>query len=141
MSGPALKQKDSHRAIHDAAHGEADELTGTVVEFMAGGKMEAAKAAARLLVEHWRTRTLRHAEEEEAGLYQEIVLQDPDRIRDIAGLTRDHALMRTLVDEAEEKLNQGDEGSFAEALERFRMLLWLVVAHSREEERTLLANS
>ncbi|MCL6597384.1 MAG: hemerythrin domain-containing protein [Alicyclobacillus macrosporangiidus] len=158
MSGPALKELHAHRAIHDAAYGEAEELTGVFRHCVEEGRYDAALAAAELVVEHWHTRTLRHAAEEEAGFYREVAEQHPNRSEDIAALVRDHDLMRQLVAEVEERLAisavpTGTEES-ASRLEtlgagvsnrrleemriRFEMLLWLGERHSREEERRLL---
>jgi len=136
MSGPALKQLQAHRAIHDAAYGEADELTTVAKRFAAAGNEQAAIATASLLIEHWHTRTLRHAAEEEEGFYKEVASKYPEHAGDIFSLTRDHDLMRHLVAEAEERL--ATAGPLAAVLERFEMLLWLVEKHSREEELRLL---
>ncbi|WDL97555.1 hemerythrin domain-containing protein [Alicyclobacillus sp. ALC3] len=136
MSGPALKQGNAHEAIHNAALFEADELTTVVRQLHAEQMLDKAKAAAQLVVEHWQTRTLRHATEEEEGLYSEILAANSERAVDIAALTHDHDLMRKLVSEAETYLTS-DELKLA--LARFDMLLWLVEAHSREEERLIFA--
>ncbi|MCL6517200.1 hemerythrin domain-containing protein [Alicyclobacillus sp.] len=150
MSGPALKQLHAHRAIHDAAHGEAEELTGVFRRFVEEGRWQQARETAALVVEHWHTRTLRHAAEEESGFYREVAQQDPDRAGDIGALTRDHDLMRQLVAEAEARLAdvmplaspRGESSepveAFREIALRFEMLLWLVERHSREEEKRLL---
>jgi hypothetical protein len=140
MSGPALKQLHAHRAIHDAAHEEAEELTGVFRRCVQEGRHDAAHAAAELVIEHWHTRTLRHAAEEEAGFYRDVAEQHPDRAGDIAALTRDHDLMRQLVSEAEARLAASPltSADLEAILIRFEMLLWLVERHSREEERRLL---
>lgn len=101
MSGPALKQLNAHSSIHDTARGEAEELTAEFRRLVENALLREACETAGLIVEHWRTRTLRHATEEEAGLYREIVVAQPERVHDIGALTRDHDLMRALVAEAE----------------------------------------
>lgn len=135
MSGPALKQRNAHEAIHYAALFEAEELTTAVRQFLAEKRHDKAAAAAQLVVEHWQTRTLCHAAEEEEGLYAEILAGNPESAADIAALTRDHDLMRQLVCEAETCMASND---LKLVLARFEMLLWIVEAHSREEERRLL---
>lgn len=150
MSGPALKQLQFHRAIHDAAHAEAEEMTGILRQCVRDGALEAAVATAALLVEHWHTRTLRHAAAEEEGLYREIVANDPGRAEDIAKLMRQHDHMRQLVSEVEERLPASALESEAagnvyrmsrnrihEILVRLEALVQLVEHHSREEERCL----
>lgn len=136
MSGPGLRQLHSHRSIHDAAYGEADEITTALKEFVQTGKEQASIATVRVLIEHWHTRTLRHAAEEEEGFYKEVATEHPEHVQDIAVLTRDHDLMRHLVAEIEALAK--NEGSMRLILVRFQMLLWLVEQHSREEERRLL---
>src|SRR5690625_3988071 len=104
MSGPALTQKHSHHAIHEAAHGEAEELTELLK------KMTERKDKTRLmeltddLIEHWETRTLRHAEAEEEGLYVDIVKEKPELKERVIGLTRDHDLMRILLKQVKKRI-------------------------------------
>ena len=136
MSGPALKQHDAHQSIHNAAFYEAEELTELVRHLLAAGERSKAQDTAQLVIEHWQTRTLRHAAEEEEGLYQEVLMSNSARIQDITALTRDHNLMRQLVAEAEALIVQSE--GLELALARFDMLLWMVQAHSREEEKRLL---
>lgn len=136
MSGPALKQLNAHRAIHDAAYNEADEMTIATRNFAEAGQVRAAIATVRLLIEHWQTRTLQHAAEEEAGFYKELLEKDPEKVADIAALTRDHDLMRHLLKEVEELVRES--GSFQKMIDRLEMLLWLNLQHSREEEHRLL---
>ncbi|MCL6632063.1 MAG: hemerythrin domain-containing protein [Alicyclobacillus herbarius] len=148
MSGPALKQMDAHRAIHDAAAEEAAELTELLRHLLQAQAWEKAEEMAYILVEHWQTRTLRHAGEEEAGFYLEVCQHHPEKAGDIAALTRDHDLMRTLVAEIEARLAAwnatenrtvlDDPDTWSGLLSRFETLNWLVVMHSREEERRLL---
>ncbi|MCL6593990.1 MAG: hemerythrin domain-containing protein [Alicyclobacillus sp.] len=140
MSGPALKQLHAHRAIHDAAYEEAKELTGVFRRLVQDGRWPQAREVGALVIEHWHTRTLRHAAEEESGFYREVAERDPARGADIAALTRDHDLMRQLIAEAEESLTAVPESpdAYMNMWLRFEMSLWLVARHGREEERRLL---
>ncbi|KYP79447.1 hemerythrin domain-containing protein [Ferroacidibacillus organovorans] len=136
MSGPALQQLQSHRSIHEAAYGEAEELTHIAKAFADAGKEQAVISTARLIIEHWQTRTLCHATEEEEGFYKEVAMEHPEHADKILFLTRDHNVMRQLVAEAEELLV--NQGTIPAILDRFQMLLWLVEKHSRDEEKWLL---
>lgn len=136
LSGPALQQLQSHRSIHEAAYGEAEELTHIAKAFAEAGKEQAVLSTVRLLIEHWQTRTLCHATEEEEGFYKEVAMEYPEYADKIFFLTRDHNVMRQLVEEVEKLLVT--QGSVHAMLDRFQMLLWLVERHSRDEEKWLL---
>jgi hypothetical protein len=55
-------------------------------------------------IEHWESRTLKHAEAEEEGVYKDIVDENPDMISTVIQLTRDHDLMRRIVENMKERL-------------------------------------
>lgn len=136
MSGPALATLDSHHAIHQAAFDEAERLTRLLRQTLLAGQRDPALQLAAVLVEHWQTRTLRHADAEEAGWYRAIVAALPERQPDILALTRDHDLLRILLAEIQGILTQ--HGITAGIVERFEAMLLLNAIHSREEERRLL---
>lgn len=137
MSGPALRQRDAHHAIHHAALGEAEELTALFEAQIADGDFSRAREVAAVVVEHWETRTLRHAQEEEEGLYLEMKELDESRSVLICRLTRDHDLMRAWVSEAGKLAESGREEDLRAAGTLFTALLVLVVQHSRDEEAGL----
>ncbi|GLG01165.1 hypothetical protein Alches_12040 [Alicyclobacillus hesperidum subsp. aegles] len=136
MSGPALKQLDAHHAIHEAAFHEAQEMTVLFHHLVEKGDSERAVALAEAILDHWKTRTLRHAADEEIGFYQECREAMPHRAEEIAQLIRDHDLMRNLVAELEQLLSH----TFDSRAISFRLdaLLWVNEIHSRDEERCLL---
>ncbi|MCL6454990.1 MAG: hemerythrin domain-containing protein [Alicyclobacillus sp.] len=145
MSGPALRQVGAHRAIHESAHGEAEELTEVLVKLADQGDGR-ARDVVPVLVEHWHTRTLAHAAEEEQGLYLEVEAREPERSALVAALRRDHQLMRQLVGEIEQ-LQASLETATAEEEAaavisaiafRARTLLWMNAWHSQTEEHELL---
>ncbi len=136
MSGPALRQKDAHHAIHEAARNEAEEITLVLRRALKAQDTALALETAFILIEHWETRTLRHAESEETGLYREIEEQYPYKASDIRILERDHALMRILLEDIKQILYTS--GPNALALTHFEAMLLLVGIHSREEEKRLL---
>ncbi|SRR5690606_5296653 len=136
MSGPALKKLDSHALIHEAALTEAEELTSLFSRLLLEEETVKAKEVALIIVEHWETRTLKHAEAEEKGLYKEVVENNPDLKEVVIQLTRDHDLLRLLVKEIKELLanNKVD----MEILQRFHALLLVDKYHNEEEENVIL---
>lgn len=138
MSGPGLTKRESHHAIHEAAFAEAEELTRLLRQAARAGDRDHALQLVGVLVEHWQTRTLRHAEAEERGWYRELARERPELQADILQLTRDHDLLRTLLDEIERIV--AARGWVAGIVERFEAMLLLNAIHSRTEERRLLGS-
>ncbi|MFC7680157.1 hemerythrin domain-containing protein [Paenibacillus sp. GCM10028914] len=135
MTGPALRKVDSHSSIHDAALGEAAQLTELLRRCLEAGEHDKAFEAACITLEHWETRTLAHADAEEEGLYKEIVEQDPALNVIIASLIRDHDLMRRMADDirgilATEEVNQA-------VLNRFETMILIDEVHNHDEESLL----
>ncbi|WP_259392095.1 hemerythrin domain-containing protein [Paenibacillus thiaminolyticus] len=137
LTGPALKHVDSHSAIHEAALEEAKELTELLESCIEAGKTDEALELAYLIVEHWESRTLQHAQSEEEGLYKEAVERKPHLRDAVLMLTRDHNLMRYLVEEIKELL--AEEGAIREAWLRFSALIHIDMLHNRDEERMIEA--
>lgn len=138
MSGPGLNQRDAHHAIHQAAFREAEQLTALLRQATQAGDQQRALQVAAVLVEHWQTRTLRHADAEESGWYRDIVAERPALREDVIALTRDHDLLRLLMAEIQGILSA--RGAAAGVVERFEAMLLLNGIHSREEERRLLGS-
>lgn len=136
MSGPGLNQRGAHHAIHQAAAHDAERLTLSLRQALRAGDQPQALQMVGLLIEHWQTRTLRHAEAEEAGWYRETLAARPDLQSDIITLTRDHELLRLLLAEIQGIL--AARGVDSGVVERFEAMLLLNSIHSREEERRLL---
>ena len=135
MSGPALKHVDSHSAIHEAALIEATELTELLTKVIRDGHTEKALELAFVIVEHWETRTLRHADSEEEGLYKDLLKTSPALKDDIVALTRDHDLLRLIVDEIKEQLAEGQIND--SVLQRFQALIIIDLLHNQKEEQIL----
>jgi hypothetical protein len=135
MSGPSLKKKHSHALIHEAALNEAEELLAILRSFLKHDEKEKALKAAYILVEHWETRTLRHAQAEEEGLYRDIAANHPDLKDTIIALTRDHELMRVITREIKEKLTTGEVAD--EVISRFESLMIIDRIHNAAEEKML----
>jgi len=138
MSGPGLKHVDSHSAIHEAAIHEARELNDILSKLLMANQKDKALETAYIAVEHWETRTLRHAQSEEEGLYKEMLEEDPELEEAIVALTRDHNTMRWLVSEIKELLDS--DGMSLEVLERFHTLVHVDLYHNQEEEKLLPAH-
>lgn len=137
MSGPGLSQMDTHHAIHQAAFGEAERLTRMLRSLVAQDGPEMATQLSDILIEHWETRTLAHAQAEEEGLYREIVEENPGQASLVNKLTRDHDLLRTLLTEIEGIL--AGKGWSSGVVERFEAMLLVNAIHSRDEETFLFS--
>jgi hypothetical protein len=135
MSGPALKKLHSHSSIHESAITEAEELTELIRSCYENSDHEKDLDVAYILVEHWETRTLRHAESEEEGLYRELEEQNPDLRDTIIALKRDHQLLRNLVSDIKETLSK--EGVTGEVVKKFESLIIVDLLHNRDEEKML----
>lgn len=99
MSGPSLRKQDAHTAIHESALNEAKELRMLLHKCLIEGEKEKALSVAEVTIEHWETRTLQHATSEEEGLYKEMVEEQPALHPIVLQLTRDHDLMRRMVEQ------------------------------------------
>ena len=138
MSGPSLKREDSHSSIHEAALNEAKELKDLFRQCLKDDKREQALQVAEVAVEHWETRTLKHAEAEEEGLYQEMVKENPGLKRLVTQLTRDHDLMRRVVERMKDMLLSG---KVDERMAVHMETLILVDEIHNEDEMNKLLNS
>lgn len=135
MSGPGLKHVDSHSAIHEAALEEAKELNNILARLVKAGQTEKALQTAYIAVEHWETRTLRHAQAEEEGLYKELAEEHPELKAAITALVRDHNTMRYLVKQIKQTLET--DGFTEEVLQQFHALVHVDAYHNFEEEKIL----
>ena len=137
MSGPALKQVDSHSSIHEAALDEAKQLTELMQACLENGESGKAFEIACVALEHWESRTLAHAFEEEEGLYQDIAKERPEWKATLIALTRDHDLMRQMAAEIREML--AEQKATKSVLERFQAMMIVDLLHNRDEMRMLEA--
>ncbi|HEX8778399.1 MAG TPA: hypothetical protein VF738_09775, partial [Rhodanobacter sp.] len=69
-------------------------MTLSLRQALRAGDQQQALQMVGMLIEHWQTRTLRHAEAEETGWYRETLTARPELQPDIIALTRDHELLR-----------------------------------------------
>ncbi|WP_153730605.1 hemerythrin domain-containing protein [Sporosarcina obsidiansis] len=136
MSGPALRQLHSHKAIHEGGLSGAVMKMEDLVGFLEQGEQEMMNRACDDLLDYWKTRVISHADAEEEGFYKEILAENPELEREIIQLTRDHDLMRLVVQDIED-LRQTDQQITPEIMQKFYGLLVINELHSREEERLL----
>ncbi|WP_085506418.1 hemerythrin domain-containing protein [Thalassobacillus devorans] len=136
MSGPALRQLDAHRSIHEAAYGQVKDMTEVLKRLYREERLEEAKQAELILIEHWRDHIISHATSEEEGLYQDIKQAYPDMADTITQLTRDHDLLRKILARIEESLSADQQAE--ERLMMYDSLLVVNWHHSRDEEHYLL---
>ncbi|PIC63578.1 hypothetical protein CSV79_11030 [Sporosarcina sp. P13] len=136
MSGPALRQLHSHRAIHEGGLSGAVMNTENLIGYLQRGEVEMVNQACDHLLEYWKTRVISHADAEEEGFYKQLLEENPGLEREIIQLTRDHDLLRLLVADIE-AARQKDLNVTAEIMQKFHALLVINELHSREEERLL----
>ncbi|WP_153721431.1 hemerythrin domain-containing protein [Sporosarcina cascadiensis] len=139
MSGPALRQLHSHRAIHEGGLSGAIMKTEDLVEYLQQGDQQMAGRACDELLDYWKTRVISHADAEEEGLYKEILNENPELEKDIIQLTRDHDLMRLAVQDID-TLREEDSAITPEIMQKFYGLMVINELHSREEERLLFTS-
>src|SRR5699024_8554452 len=120
-SGPALKQKMSHRAIHDAAQAHAKGITAEVIQLFHANEKEECLKAAKGLVTHWEEKVVAHADAEDEGLYM---------------IMRDHDLFRKITAKIKDKLKKQEEVT-QENIYEFTTLIILNDFHHQGEEETL----
>lgn len=138
MSGPALRQLHSHRAIHEGGLSGAVAKTEELIESLREGSEDAVNEACNELIEYWKTRVISHADAEEEGFYKQVVEENPALEEAVIQLTRDHDLMRFTVQDIEE-LRKDHAAVTPEIMQKFYALLVVNELHSREEERLLFA--
>ncbi|WP_243292434.1 hemerythrin domain-containing protein [Bacillus sp. FJAT-47783] len=135
MLGPSLHKLDAHRSIHDGAVTEGKELMEVLEKVYKERHEKHSLIAAKVLIEHWETRTLAHAETEEEGLYKRKMEEDPELTTTITNLIRDHDILRILVKDIKRLLQEN--GVNDDVIDRFKAFSVLVQIHNREEEKYL----
>lgn len=139
-TGPALRKLASHRSIHEGAFSEARDLTDVVLQLYENNRKEDCLKAAKVLVEHWETRVIAHADTEDEGLFQEVLKEKPKLANDIQMLMRDHDLIRMIVQMINDQLTETGEVT-KEVCQHFHALLTILTIHGKSEEIKLLKKS
>lgn len=135
-SGPALRQLTAHRAIHDAAQGQAITLTEQLKEHFHHNEEEACYDLAKQLITHWEERIIAHADAEDHGLYKELLEEGNVPAKDLYMLMRDHDLFRKIVAHIKKLFAEKDTVD-VELISIFQSLLLINHFHHLGEEETL----
>ncbi len=139
MTGPSLKKQDAHSAIHEAALHEAKELRNIFRKCIEDGDKEKALQVAEVAIDHWESRTLKHADSEEEGLYKEMIEANPKLEKIVNQLTRDHDLMRRIV--ATMKKSLETEEADHRLIPLLDSLIIIDEIHNDDEMNKLLGNN
>jgi hypothetical protein len=137
LTGPSLRIQDAHSSIHEAALNEAKELKQLLQRTLEDGKSDKAIQIAEIFIEHWESRTLKHAESEEEGLYIDIVNEKPSMEKVVTQLTRDHELMRRILGLMKENLKS--EKVNMDLIGFIDSLIIIDEIHNEDEMNKLLA--
>ncbi|WP_251552206.1 hemerythrin domain-containing protein [Neobacillus muris] len=138
MSGPSLRRQDAHSSIHEAALNEARDLRSVFQKCLLDGEKEKALHVAEITIEHWESRTLKHADAEEEGLYREMAEESPELLNVVTQLTRDHDLMRRMVNQLKGLLAKGEIDE--RMLSYMDSLLIIDSIHNDDEMNNLLGH-
>lgn len=136
-TGPALRKLAAHRSIHDGAYAEARDLTDVTAKLFEDERKEDCLKAAEALIEYIESRIIAHADAEEEGLYLEVQEENPELIKEIHMLTRDHDLLRIILNKIKEQLKETNEVTRT-MIHQFYSILIVNEIHSRSEEEKLL---
>lgn len=138
MSGPALRDSQSHHAIHESAWNEAEEALHVARGARAASDEAVFAQVAEVFTEIVETRILAHAGEEERGLYREWLAAAPGRQSTIDALRAEHDALRGLTAAIGGAMVRRE---YDLALQRMGELLQASADHSRHEEDVLRALS
>lgn len=138
-TGPSLRKTDSHSAIHEAALHEAKELRNIFRKCIEDGDKGKALQVAEVAIDHWESRTLKHADSEEEGLYKEMIKSNPKLEKIVNQLTRDHDLMRRIVTTMKKSLET--EEADHRMIPLLDSLIIIDEIHNDDEMNKLLANN
>jgi len=133
MSGPALRNRMSHRAIHEAVIEEIKEAL-SIFPSLDNKDPNTVLEARLALLDIWKEKLMAHATEEENGLYLEISNSRPETKETLLRLSRDHQLLALLLEKARAKINDPTGEEF---MDINKAMILLVELHSREEEDIL----
>jgi len=133
MSGPALRNRDSHHSIHEANAGEIQEAM-SMLTGMGDKDTKTVSEVRQALLDLWEEKVMAHAMEEEKGLYHDILSSRPETKETLVRLSRDHQLLGLLLEKARRQLC---DQSAEEFIAINRAMLILLEIHSDEEEKIL----
>jgi len=134
MVGPALTRLSSHRAIHEAAWAEAEQIVAWARRAYGEQANDLFARTVEAFLVHVETRIFSHAEEEERGLDPTWLTNHPEKTSTVEELRHEHDTLRRMAQDIDELMRLGDR---ARALEALQTLLEHSARHSRHEERWL----
>jgi len=141
MSGPSLHKLDAHRSIHDGVVTEGRDLLNLLLKVRHEKQKDHEKHArmtAEVLIEHWETRLIAHADSEEEKFYEEKIKEKPELAVPLTMLKRDHDLFRTIIDEIKQLMNK--DTITDEMVDYFKAIYVLAKIHNQHEEGYLFDN-
>ena len=131
MSGPALRALTWHRAIHETAQHEAESAYRLAETINASSDTSEFFNVVEVFLEVIEARLLIHAQEEEDGLYQEWLSENPQMESVLADLKKEHQTLRDLAHEVEQAAVSRDNMA---ALKVMKQLVEAAFAHAQHEE-------
>lgn len=134
MSGPALRQLQSHQAIHTGARQDTQAAFEAAEALYGASDHTRFSRVVEVFLEVVEARVLTHAREEEAGLYQEWLTTHLASGASIEALALEHRKLQQIAVSIEEAMVEHDHRA---ALSRMRRLLTVSEAHSRHEEEVI----
>jgi hemerythrin-like domain-containing protein len=135
-SGPALRQLTSHRAIHDGGQAQAKELTSVMIQLFHEEREKECLEAANGLLKHWEEKIIAHADAEDEGFFQELLLEGDIEKKGIYMMMRDHDLFRGIAADIKENLEK-EKKVTQEIIYQFTTLIIINGQHHKGEEKYL----
>lgn len=134
VSGPALRQRDSHHAIHQSAWLEANDVLERAATLLRTTDVDRLVRVVEVFLEVIEMRILSHAHEEELDLYAEWIKQEERYRLPVASLVHEHDMLRQLASGIEVSMIKGNHDG---ALTQMREFLRVSADHANHEEELL----
>lgn len=137
MSGPALRQREAHRAIHEAAREEALVVLSSIRRLLSSRDPTRARGAAHLFVEVYEAKVSLHLKAEELDLYPDLRREGVVGEGPLAQLLLEHEALRTLSALVARQIEPAPTRSTAALM---TALMVATSGHSAHEESVLFSN-
>ncbi len=134
VSGPALRQNESHHAIHQSAWLEASDVFEGAATLHRMNEVDRFARVVEVFLEVIEMRILSHAHEEEIDLYEEWLKSGAWCRPPIASLVHEHDTLRALASGIEASMIKDNHES---ALTQMREFLRVSANHASHEEQLL----
>lgn len=134
MSGPALRQIESHHAIHQSAWLEANDVLEHAAALRHTHDGDRFVRVVEVFLEVVEMRILSHAHEEELGLYDEWMKSNEMHGLSVASLVQEHEALRQIAVRVEMAMtDKNHDGAMVHMHEFLRVL----AEHANHEEELL----